>query len=194
MDKKEPEIIVLIEYFKSLREEIHIRIREHTRLVWIKIISLGAIISFLMERFYVGGVTVGGESPTSYLLCLVWIIPLAAVIFDMLIAGNLRDINNLGHYIKKYFEEKAFREYVDVLEFNFWEEAAGQAAPEYRCYTKEDMVVIWLFTLASGVFSGLLRCQLGFIWVDAILAIICAIGVVFALRYLIRSITMERRF
>lgn len=192
MDEKDQEIHLLTEYFKSLREEIHIRIKEHTRLVWIKIVSLGLIISFLTERFYTGGASLGGESSTSYLFHIVWIIPLAAVIFDILIAGNLRDINNLGHYIKEYFEGKFFRKYVGVPEFSFWEEVAGQGIPEYRCYTKRDMMAIWLFTFASWGFSGLSRWQFGFTWVDAILALLCLAGVIVALRCLIRSITMKR--
>lgn len=102
MAEKEQEITPVIEYFKSLRDEMHLRIREHTRLVWIKIVSLGAIISFLMATFY-------GKGPsTSPLFYLFWIIPVAAVIFDMLIAGNLRVINNLGYYVKNYIEGEVF--------------------------------------------------------------------------------------
>lgn len=96
-EKKE----IVVEYLKSLREEIHLRIREHTRLVWIKIVSLGAIISFLITQSKLLEV----YPLSSY---LVWIIPLAAVIFDMLIAGNLRVINNLGYYIKNYIEGEVF--------------------------------------------------------------------------------------
>lgn len=206
MTKKEQEIMLIVEYFKALRNEIDLRIGEHTRLVWIKIVSLGVIISFLMERFYVSGAAKASSAslplPTLY---LVWIIPLAAVIFDMLIASNLRDINNLGYYIKKYLEGKAFvdiKHYVNKKlqrsgkspDFGFWEEKAGHAALEYRCYTQGDMIVIWLFTLASLIFSGLLRWQIGFTLVDAILAICSLIGTSFALKCLICSITLERRF
>jgi len=53
-------------------------------------------------------------------LYFVWIIPLAAVIFDFLIAGNLRDIYNLGAYIKRYMERMAFKEYVDIQGLKFW--------------------------------------------------------------------------
>jgi uncharacterized protein (UPF0128 family) len=83
MVEKKQEITMIIEYFKSLRDEIHLRIREHTRLVLIKLTVLGAIISFLVATFY------GKEPSTSPLFHLFWIIPTAAIIFDMLIAGNL---------------------------------------------------------------------------------------------------------
>jgi len=193
MNGNEQELNLLVEYFKSLREEIHLRIRQHTQLVWIKIVSLGAIISFLIERFYVGGID--SELSSSLWLYLVWIIPLAAIIFDFLLAGNLRDINNLGVYIRDHFEKKSFRKYVSDPGFKFWEECVGQADPKYRCYTWQDMVVIWLFTLGSSVFSGLLRWQIGFnYFVDIPLIVLCVVGLFSALWYLIRSITMEREF
>jgi len=194
MTVNEQELTLLIEYFKSLREEIHLRIREHTRLVWIKIVSLGAIISFLMERFYAIG-KVGGDPNNG--LYFVWIIPLAAVIFDFLIAGNLRDIYNLGAYIKRYMERMAFKEYVDIQGLKFWEEGVAQAPEqrEYHCYTVPDMIIIWSFTLASWAFSVVLRWLVGFnYYVDIPMAVISVVFISFALRYLIRSITMEREF
>lgn len=192
MAENEQELTLLMEYFKSLREEIHLRIREHTRLVWIKIVSLGAIISFLMEKFYAIG-KVGGDLNSG--LYFVWIIPLAAVIFDFLIAGNLRVIYNLGPYIRKYMEEKGFRKYVDIPEFKFWEEGVATGLrPEYHCYTVPDMIIIWGFTLASWAFSVVLRGLAGFnSYIDISLAVISAVLIGFALWYLIRSITMERR-
>ena len=194
MTVNEQELTLLIEYFKSLREEIHLRIREHTRLVWIKIVSLGAIISFLMERFYAIG-KVGGDPNNG--LYFVWIIPSAAVIFDFLIAGNLRTIYNLGAYIKRYMERMAFKEYVDIQGLKFWEEGVAQAPEqrEYHCYTVPDMIIIWSFTLASWAFSVVLRWLVGFnYYVDIPMAVISVVFISFALRYLIRSITMEREF
>lgn len=229
MDKNErnkQEITVWLDYFKSLRDEIHLRIREHTQLVWIKIISLGVIISFCY------GVIKGSESLSIPLSYFIWIIPLAAVIFDMLIAGNLRVINNLGHYIKKYIENGAFKEFKEniaveqtkkirntpldwlvhpisllidwwtrrhdkeepKLDAKFWEEVVAQSELKYRCYMVENILAIWLFTLASGLFSSLFRWQFGFDWIDIILSGICVMGIIYALIYLIRSITMKRMF
>jgi len=203
MTEKKQDITLIVEYFKSLREEIHLRIMEHTRLVWIKTISLGTIMSFLIGVFY--GTVNNSETSTYPLSYLIWILPLAAVIFDMLIAGNLRVINNLGYYIKKYIEGKAFYDIKCFInerlksskgepDFGFWEEKAAQASLEYHCYTKEDMFIIWLFTLSSWIFSGLLRGQIGFNFVDIILAVVCGVCIGVGLWLLIQSITMERRF
>lgn len=111
MTKQEQKINVMVGYFKLLREEIHLRIQEHTRLVWIKIISLGAAISCLIGKFYKPIMENEDFSAISPLLYFVWIIPIAAIVFDMLIAGNQRIITNLGCYIKKYLENGAFTEF-----------------------------------------------------------------------------------
>jgi len=227
MTEKEQEINLIIKYFISLRDEIHIRIKEHTQLVWIKIISLGVIIYYgIIENKFPTG------SRFSY---FIWIIPLAAIIFDMLIAGNLKDINNLGYYIKKYIETE-FKERIntkplkpklekntfldlimhpisslielvskekpdsDTMELKstfFWEETAAQSKLKYHCYTAEDVLGIWLFTLASFLFSLLFRLESNhnsLNLVDTILCIFCFIGIIYALMYLIRSITMKRMF
>ena len=250
MTKEEQEINVLVGYFKLLREEIHIRIQEHTRLVYIKIISLGAAISCLIGKFYKPIMKNEDFSSMSLLLYFVWIIPIAAIVFDMLIAGNQRIITNLGYYIKKYLENGVFAEFkkniklikpVPIEEtytfseramypltflrerwkkrrteklkksektepetssetpseppFLYWEEAAAQAKPIYHCYTVEEMVGIWLLTLASFIFSLLFRIKLNFCWcVDILMSIICFIGTCYALVYLWSSLTMERKF
>ncbi len=262
MSKGENKII--IEYFKSLRDEIHIRIQEHTRLVWIKIVSLGVMIYFLVLKCY--DIEMGILHLKPPLLSLVYIIPLTAIISDFLIAGNIRDINNLGYYIKVYIENGAFEEMKDVinkrlkeknlfewkidngfdnieilkgelkkngfsigsnakikeiedgykivdekrvfivkieknhlsvkhLEFGFWENKAGQSALKYHCYTLWDILVIWLFTFASGIFSILFRRQnVSNLILEVILTVILVIGILFALEKLYSSIKMERRF
>jgi hypothetical protein len=173
MDKDD----ILIEYFKSLREEIHIRIRQHTQLVWIKIVSLGGIISFFINQQYGDSGAVVCEKCATSMLYFVWIVPLAAVIMDMLIAGNLRGIFNLGTYIKKYIEEMAFKKTVTIEGFKFWEEDTGQGKPKGRNYTEIDLLAVWMFTLASAVFAFLLRWQIGFTQIDKILTLVCIIGI-----------------
>jgi predicted transcriptional regulator len=278
-----------IEYFKSLRQEIHIRIQEHSRLVWLKIISLGVMIYFLIGQSYDFKMNVVHlKTP---LLYLAYIIPLTAVIFDFMIAGNLRVICNIGCYIKTYIENESFvdlkdkiqgdlekktlckkeidgkleglikngenyeifkqlieelknngysihrkkkpserflkkifekkfkeikegeeykivdegREFIvkrekyylrfEYLKFGFWEEKAAQAFPKYRCYTLWDVIVIWLFTFGSGIFSVFFRPQKVPLYViDIILIFILVIGIFFAIYHLIRSIKMIRRF
>ncbi len=93
---------VATQYFGTLRDEIHLRIKEHIHLVWIKLAVAGVMFSFMITKF-----PGKNESAGSLHYCL-WIVPLAAVVFDVLIAGNLRVIYNLGHYIKNYLEGDVF--------------------------------------------------------------------------------------
>ncbi|MCI2430364.1 hypothetical protein LM602_05165 [Candidatus Acetothermia bacterium] len=192
VDSKTQENAIFIEYFKSLRDEIHLRIREHNRLVWIKIISLAVIISFLVGRF-VGNVDEGQSS--KFLLYLVWIIPGIAAIFDNLIGGNLRVISNLGDHIKSDFEESAFAQAKSsVPGFRFWEEKGARPGDYWHCYTRRDMLAIWLFTLVSWIVSILFRIQVGFdLWIDPVLAMASLIVVLLALLYLVRSTTVKRK-
>lgn len=194
MVENEQEFTLLIEYFKSLRIEIHLRIIEHTRLIYFKLLSIGIIIWFLMERFYTGKIPYELSSPWPYFF---WIVPMTAIIFDLLIAGNMRDINNLGHYIKDYFEKKSFRKYLNDPEFRFWEECVAQADTKYHCYTVTEMSVIWLFSFVSFLFSIILQTQNGFKFLDKyniILFASCGVLLLYALMCLVMSIKMEREF
>ena len=93
----------VLEYHKSLREEIYLRVGEHTRLVQIKVISLAAIIAFLFKDEKINNPAYLSSS----FICLIWTVPLAGIVFDTMIASNLRVINNLGVYIRNYLEGMA---------------------------------------------------------------------------------------
>lgn len=274
--EEEKENQIISDYFKSLREEIHIRIREHTRLVWIKILSLGMMMFFFIRRSYDTEMRTALLEPSfSFLVCM---IPLAAVIFDFLIAGNIRIINNLGYYIKVYIESEAFEEITDkinrrlegkvlfkikiteklkelvrrkdkskrdkkkirneiesefkkngfkigekieikkerkyiivdgkrefgikfkknhlevsYLKFGFWENKAAQSLPKHKCFTSWDILVIWLFTLASGIFSTWFQFQ--HVLVNSVIIIpFISVGIFIPFVRLLSSIKMERRF
>ena len=189
MDEDERELTVIMEYFKSLREEIYLRVAEHTRLVWIKVFGLGAAIAFSVTVINATSV----RSPLQHYF--VWIIPLAAVIFDMLIASNLRDVNNIGHYVRDYMEGKAFRKYVHLEGFRFWEECVAQAQRDYHCYTCADVLVIWLLTVASTAFGVALRWQTGLnLQLDVPLSVLALVGLYVAYKCLRDSLTLERVF
>lgn len=193
------DITIVTEYLKSLREEIHLRISEHTRLVQIKIISLAAVIAFIVEK-----IISDGTYTASPLICLVWMVPLAAIVFDTMIAGNIKDINSLGVYIRDYIERLALAqtkqrinaaENHGPLEFGFWEEKVAQAKD--RCYRWFDVLVIWLFSATSLLFCFILQDKFpltGWLcWSYNILGGLCTLGVVLAGLYLWRAVTTKRR-
>lgn len=84
---------VAIEYFKALRAEIDLRIRNQSHYTISKIVACGALLGHLVK-----------DGPTPALLS----IPLVAVLLDFIIYNNLAHINELGQYIKNELEAKAF--------------------------------------------------------------------------------------
>ena len=168
LEEKEQEVI--LRYFISLRDEIHLRIKDHTRLVWIKLVVIGGASSFLLSEFY-------GSSPKgSDILLLLWGLPVAAATFDILIAGNLDVIFNLGAYNRDHLEGEAFSSIREKMgeEFGFWEESIAQPRGRWVCYTNVDMTMVWLITLGSWGFSAYSRSLLltSSSWPDVLLGII----------------------
>ena len=109
----------VIEQFKTLREEIHLRIKQHIQMVIFKIISLGAAVSFIVEKvMFPSKASSVSSISADTIQYYVWLIPLLAVVFDTLIAGNLRSMYNIGPYIKIYIEP-VFRD-SSSLNTRFW--------------------------------------------------------------------------
>jgi len=95
MDAKYREAFIL-EYFKELHTEINLRIKNHTALVTLKVVTIGALLGFLLKEN-----TVTLERLTSYSLLLV---PAMAMLFDVTICQNIHTINQIGVYIRDYIE------------------------------------------------------------------------------------------
>ena len=122
-----------IEYFKSLRSEIHLRLQEHHKLWFYKIISCGAILSFSLSK---GGLAEMG--------CV--IVPLVALIVDFLIFNNLIIINALGQYICKEIESKHYKE--------GWETKSREtyiSGPKYSWFS--DWVIAGISTILISFVS-----------------------------------------
>lgn len=133
-DRSEKQQEFVMNYFGSLREEIHLRLRDHTRLVWIKLIVLGAMYSFIITEFN------NKPNTSPEILFLLWGGPIAAAIFDALIAGNLEVIANIGFYNKEFMEKMAFGDIANQIspEFGLWEETIAQSGT-WICYAVKDI-------------------------------------------------------
>lgn len=140
------------QYFQSLRDEIHLRLREHTRLVWIKVVVLGGMITFLMSEF------LPNRQPA--LLYLLWMLPLLGVVFDVLIAGNLEAINNISKYNNEHIEGKAFDAESFPDDFSLWEEEVARSENEWVNYPLPAVGAIWFLTFSSWIFITFIRIQL----------------------------------
>lgn len=131
-------------YLTSLRSEIDLRIVEHRKLVLLKLAILGAVASFLLTDYRTP--ESAPAPPADLLGLLIWTVPLIALVFDMLIAGNLRVIRNLGDHIRDNLEPYLTRP-TDAPPSLWWEETV--ASRDKGCYTLLDVFVIWLVTVAA---------------------------------------------
>jgi len=85
---------IAVEYFKALRSEIDLRIKNHGYLTISKIIACSALLGHL----------VSSKSGLSALIA----IPVLAFGLDFVIYHNLKRVNDIGKYIKTELEEKVF--------------------------------------------------------------------------------------
>ena len=137
----------LLEYFKYLREEINLRVSKHTDILIYKFISIGAIVTYILEaqktQFEI--IELIGNS-----MYLIWIVPIVSTLFDMIILGNLRVVRNIGVYTYNNYENILLKPLIEsdrsLASFDFWETAGAQQNLRWRCYTKFDMTAIYSIT------------------------------------------------
>jgi ABC-type amino acid transport system permease subunit len=93
MNNDETEIAV--EYFRALRSEIDLRIKNHGYLTISKIVACSALLGHL----------VSSQSGTPALIS----IPVLAFGLDLVIYHNINRVNAIGKYIKAELEAKVFK-------------------------------------------------------------------------------------
>lgn len=86
-----------LEYFKTLRNEINLRIKIHSYFTISKIIACAALLGHLINKTTVN----------SYALLSV---PVLAFSLDLVICHNITTINNIGRFIRDEIESKIFEE------------------------------------------------------------------------------------
>ncbi len=182
---------------KLLREEINVRIREHHQLVWIKLVSLGAVMAFIGNWFIQKQTDLNYDILQYIAPYLIWIIPFMAITFDMLIADNIRTINNIGWYIRMHMENNCFVKFLpQQTDFRFWETVVAQSdMKQYRCYGAKHMIAIWLMTLASSTLTATMQFRI-LISVKYFVISVCILSLlsIFSLYYMIRALMMKREF
>jgi len=123
----------LLEYFKEMRTEINLRIKNHSSLVWAKIITTGALMSFLLGQNIDPKIKISGLA----------LVPVIAVLYDIMIAQNLRAIHRIGHFIRDQIENVLFPD------FELWETYAGQKDIKERNYGPVDIFLLITFTFGT---------------------------------------------
>lgn len=85
---------LILEQYKALCSETLSRIKEHHKLWFYKLISCGAILSFVMTT----------STPEAKYGSIV--VPFLAIFFDALITNNLLLISAMGSFISEFYEQK----------------------------------------------------------------------------------------
>jgi len=123
----------LLEYFKEMRTEINLRIKNHSSLVWAKVVSTGVLMSFLLAQNINPKIRI-----TGFVL-----VPVISVLYDIMIAQNLRAMHKIGHFVRDRLENVLFPD------FELWENYAGQKNIKERNYGSVDIFLLMTFTFGT---------------------------------------------
>lgn len=136
------DVKLLFEYFKEMRSEINIRIKNHTSLLTAKVVTSGGLLAFMLTEKV-------KDLPEVKTLGFL-VVPLVAFLFDVMIAKNIRNIHTIGLFIHDQIEF-GFRQ-KDILhdKLKMWEEYAGQRNTWTRCYGIVDVIILSLFTAGTA--------------------------------------------
>ncbi len=146
MDKRDQKILptfspyqeqFMLEYFKEMRREINLRIGNHSSLVWAKILTTGAVMGFLITQ------NVSPDVKTYGFI----LVPIVAILYDVMIAQNIKAIHSIGIFIRDNIENILFPN------FTLWEKYGGQHDPNRRNYGGVDIFLLSLFTFGTMVAS-----------------------------------------
>jgi hypothetical protein len=124
---------ILIEYLKEMRAEINLRIGNHNKLVATKVVTCGALLSFLFTK----------NLEASFKIYGFILVPIISMLYDVMIAKNIRCIHRIGSFIRDIIEEEL------LPEIELWEKYAGQKDVKIRNYGKADVFFLSLFSLAT---------------------------------------------
>ncbi len=127
------QIRFLLESFKEMRAEINLRINNHSSLVWAKVVTTGALMSFLLTQ---------NIDPNTRIAGLAFA-PVIAILYDVMIAKNIWEIHRIGHFIRDNIESVLF------TDFDLWENYAGQRSIQNRNYDSVDVFMLSAFTLGT---------------------------------------------
>lgn len=115
--------------FTEMRKEINLRIQTHTTLVTAKIATAGAMFAFLLKIAPVESTATLGFMA----------VPVICMIYDIMIAKNIRNIHRIAIFIRDRIEG-------DIFKTGMWEQCAGQHSTKSRCYGLMDIFFLSLFT------------------------------------------------
>ena len=178
----DPKLVILIEQYKSARDELLKRLPVHYTLIIYKLISVGAIVSFFASQL---GLGTNHEDSLRWILQMsVWIAPLIATIFDLLIFRNFRLASLLREYLVSYIQ-KRFQE-VDE-HFVIWEQRVRDYASTPIARVPLTQFLVPLVSSLTLGFSVAIRVVQGWTAYDYLLFLLIFASHIYAWFYLAQS-------
>jgi hypothetical protein len=136
----------IIETLRQARAEIDLRLQTNTNLILQKIVTCGAALGFLISQKY--------DSAATYLVSYkiqllgLALIPITAMLYDVLIARNIKGIGLVATFIRTKIEPL-------MPEVTLWEEYAEQEFRKDKTTGIENFFLL-LFTLGTELIAALI--------------------------------------
>jgi len=126
---------VILEQYRALQSETLSRITEHHKLWFYKLITCGAILSFILSR------------DTCEIQYGSIVVPLLALFFDALMVNNLLLIGSIGAFLSEFYEKK--------YEIDGWDslDEGKKYGAQKQATWKNDWAVLTYSTLGLFVIS-----------------------------------------
>ncbi|MBW4656272.1 MAG: hypothetical protein KME20_25005 [Kaiparowitsia implicata GSE-PSE-MK54-09C] len=140
-DKKDE---FVIEYLKQLRGEITARVQINSNLILQKIATCGAALALLFSQPLDVGQTRLVSSETQLLGFL--LIPIVAMLYDVVIARNINNVNQLAVFIRLKLEPL-------VPKVTLWETYLFEKVYKSEGYSTEN-ILLSLFTLGTELITA----------------------------------------
>lgn len=137
-----PKERILLAYLKEMRAEINLRVASHNKLVATKVVVCGFSLSFLLTQRLEAYCRIYG----------LILVPIVSMLYDVMIAQNIRCIHRIGSFIRDNIEEEL------LPEIELWEQYAGQKNVKIRNYGKVDILFLSLFSLTTISFPIIMLC------------------------------------
>lgn len=133
---------LIVETFKQARAEINARLQANTNLILQKIVTCGAALGFLINQKY-------DQQATNVQLLGFILVPMVAILFDVLIARNIRGISLLSAFIRTHIEEYF------IPEITLWEKYVKEEFNKDKNTGIENLFLL-LFTLGTEFIAALM--------------------------------------
>jgi hypothetical protein len=163
--KDETKQEIIVETLQQARAEINSRLQININLILQKIVTFGAALGFLINQKYDPSATYLVSFNNVQLLGFI-LVPIVAILYDVLIARNIRGISLLAAFIRTHIESL-------MPEVTLWEKYVEQEFRQDKNTGIENLFLL-LFTLGTEFIAALIffnQNKVYLLFIPALLAI-----------------------